>query len=68
MATIRTATSVTVWNDAVGKRMSITYSEIDETTGKVISDNNREDKVIVAKAEKDLVEQLLDLAQAKIDE
>lgn len=68
MATIRTATSVTVWNDAVGKRMSITYSEIDETTGKVVSDNNREDKVIVAKAEKDLVEQLLDLAQTKIDE
>lgn len=68
MATIRTATSVTVWNDAVGKRMSITYSEIDENTGKVVSDNNREDKVIVAKAEKDLVEQLLDLAQTKIDE
>ena len=40
---MKTATSVTVWNDAVGKRMSITYSEIDETTGKVISDNNRED-------------------------
>lgn len=68
MATIKTATSVTVWNDAVGKRMSITYSEIDETTGKVISDNNREDKVIVAKAEKDLVEELLELAQTKIDE
>lgn len=68
MATIRTATSVTVWNDAVGKRMSITYSEIDENTGKVVSDNNREDKVIVAKSEKDLVEQLLDLAQTKIDE
>lgn len=68
MATIKTATSVTVWNDAVGKRMSITYSEIDENTGKVVSDNNREDKVIVAKAEKDLVEQLLDLAQTKIDE
>ena len=68
MATIKTATSVTVWNDAVGKRMSITYSEIDENTGKVISDNNREDKVIVATAEKNLVEQLLDLAQTKIDE
>lgn len=68
MATIKTATSVTVWNDAVGKRMSITYSEIDETTGKVISDNNREDKVIVAKAEKDLVEELLELAQTKIEE
>ena len=65
---MKAATSVTVWNDAVGKRMSITYSEIDETTGKVISDNNREDKVITAKAEKDLIEDLLELAQSKIDE
>lgn len=64
---MKTATSVTVWNDAVGKRMSITYSEIDESTGKVISDNNREDKVITVKAEKDLVESLLELAQSKIE-
>ena len=65
---IRTATSVTVWNDAVGKRMSITYSEVDEATGKVISDNNREDKVITDKDEKDLIEDLLDLAQEKISD
>ncbi len=65
---MKTATSVTVWNDAVGKRMSITYSEIDEATGKVISDNNREDKVITDKAEKDLVESLLELAQSKIED
>lgn len=65
---MKTATSVTVWNDAVGKRMSITYSEIDESTGKVISDNNREDKVITDKAEKDLVESLLELAQSKIED
>ncbi len=65
---MKTATSVTVWNDAVGKRMSITYSEIDESTGKVISDNNREDKVITVKAEKDLVESLLELAQSKIED
>ena len=64
---MKTATSVTVWNDAVGKRMSITYSEIDESTGKVISDNNREDKVITVKSEKDLVESLLELAQSKIE-
>lgn len=64
---MKTATSVTVWTDAVGKRMSITYSEVDESTGKIISDNNREDKVITAKDEKALVENLLDLAQAKIE-
>ena len=43
------------------------YSEIDESTGKIISDNNREDKVITAKDEKALIENLLDLAQAKIE-
>lgn len=65
---MKTATSVTVWNDAVGKRMSITYSEVDEKTGKIISDNNREDKVITAKDEKDIVEELLEIAQKKITE
>ena len=42
-------TSVTVFNDAVGIRMSATYSEIDDTTGRIISDNNRFDRVITDK-------------------
>lgn len=43
---MKIVTSVTVFSDAVGKRMSITYSEVDETTGKVISDNRRIDRVV----------------------
>ena len=39
-------TSATVFNDAVGMRLSATYSEIDEATGRVISDNNRFDRVV----------------------
>ena len=39
-------TSATVFNDAVGLRMSATYSEINEETGRVISDNQRFDRVI----------------------
>lgn len=39
-------TSVTVFNDAVGLRMSATYSEVNEETGRVISDNQRFDRVI----------------------
>lgn len=39
-------TSATVFNDAVGMRLSATYSEIDEATGRVMSDNNRFDRVI----------------------
>ena len=43
---MKIVTSVTVFNDAVGMRMSATYSEIDASTGRVISDNNRFDRVI----------------------
>lgn len=52
-------TSVTVFNDAIGTRMSATYSEIDDATGRIISDNNRFDRVITddsaAKAASDLM-------------
>ncbi len=34
-------TSVTVWNDSTGTRLSVTYSEIDETSHRIISDNIR---------------------------
>ena len=40
-------TSMTFFNDAVGKRLSVSYSEIDEQTGRVISDNTRKDRVII---------------------
>lgn len=43
---MKIVTSVTVFGDAVGKRMSITYSEVDENTGKIISDNKRIDRVV----------------------
>ena len=46
---MKKVTSVTFWNDAVGKRLSITYSEIDDTTGKIIRDNYRIDRVLVDK-------------------
>lgn len=45
MNTIKVITSVTVFNDAVGLRLSATYSEVDES-GKVISDNKRFDRVV----------------------
>lgn len=43
---MKIVTSYTIWNDAVGKRMSITYSELDQETGRIISDSNRIDRVI----------------------
>ena len=64
---MKVVTSVTVWNDAIGKRMSITYSEVDESTGKIISDNNREDKVITDKTTKGKIDDLIEIAQELID-
>ncbi len=42
---MKKVTSITLWNDAVGKRISMTYSEIDQT-GKIINDSNRVDRVV----------------------
>lgn len=61
-------TSVTVFNDAIGTRMSATYSEIDETTGLVISDNNRFDRVITDNDAKSDAANLIDYASASLSE
>lgn len=64
---MRLVTSVTVWNDAVGKRISVTYSEIDETTGKVTADNKRVDRVVTNKEQKSKLDESLDIAQEFVD-
>ena len=43
---MKVITSITVFNDAVGLRLSASYSEIDDTTGEIISDNKRIDRVV----------------------
>lgn len=42
---MKRVTSVGLFDDAVGKRISITFSEIDEE-GKIIKENERVDRVI----------------------
>lgn len=64
---IKTVTSITSWNDSVGKRVSITYSEIDETTGKIISDNKRTDVVVMDDSAKEKIDALMSYAQEVID-
>ena len=64
---IRTVTSITAWNDSVGKRMSITFSEIDESTGKIISDNKRTDIVVVDKTAQKKIDDLLDFASSAVE-
>jgi hypothetical protein len=43
---MKKATSITLHTTAEGKRMSITYSEIDEN-GKIIESNKRIDRVVI---------------------
>ena len=61
-------TSVTAFNDAVGMRMSATYSEIDDQTGRIISDNNRFDRVITDASAKKSAQALLNYASENIPE
>ena len=61
-------TSVTAFNDAVGMRMSATYSEIDDQTGRIISDNKRFDRVITDAAVKKNAQALLEYAGDNIPE
>ena len=64
---MKIVTSVTVFNDAVGKRMSATYSEVDDETGKVISDNKRIDRVMTDATARQTADALTAYAQAFID-
>ena len=64
---MKIVTSYTIFNDAVGTRMSVSYSEIDDTTGQVISDNKRADRVITDRTVKSLTEDLKNYAQEFID-
>ena len=61
MNTIKVITSITVFNDAVGLRLSATYSEVDES-GKVISDNKRFDRVVTDSSIKAKVQEIFDYA------
>lgn len=43
---MKIVTSATVFRDALGMRLSYTFSEVDDETGKIISDNNRANRMI----------------------
>lgn len=65
---IKIVTSVTVFNDAVGKRISASYSEVNEETGMIISDNNRVDRVVTDASAKATINQLVEFAQGFLDQ
>lgn len=61
-------TSVTAFQDAVGMRMSATYSEIDDETGRIVSDNKRFDRVITDAEARANAQALLEYAGESIPE
>lgn len=65
---MKIVTSITVFNDAIGVRLSATYSEIDDQTGRVTSDNKRFDRVITDQEAKAHAAALLDYATASLPE
>ena len=60
-------TSVTAFQDAVGMRLSATYSEVDDNTGRIISDNNRFDRVITDNSFKADAQALIDYAAGLLE-
>ena len=47
---MKIVTSATVFRDGLGMRLSYTYSEVDDKTGKIISDNNRGNRLVTDSA------------------
>lgn len=64
---MKIVTSIGLFNDAIGKRMSITYSEVDDQTGQVISDNKRIDRVVTDQTAIGHANALAEYAQQFVD-
>ena len=64
---MKIVTSIGLFNDAVGKRISITYSEINDKTGEIISDNKRIDRVVTDATARAHADALAEYAQTFVD-
>lgn len=64
---MKIVTSIGLFNDAVGKRISITYSEINDQTGEIISDNKRIDRVVTDATARAHADALAEYAQEFVD-
>lgn len=64
---MKIVTSITAWNDSIGKRISITYSEVNDE-GVIVSDNKRVDRVVTDKEVKGKIDELLEYAQSVVEE
>lgn len=64
---MKIVTSIGLFNDAVGKRISITYSEVDDQTGQITSDNKRIDRVVTDQTALGHANALAEYAQEFVD-
>ena len=64
---MKRVTSATVFQDAVGMRMSVTYSVIDDETGRIIEDNKRVTRVLTDNTQIAQAQAVISTAQAYID-
>lgn len=64
---MKRVTSTTVFQDAVGMRMSITYSVIDDQTGRIIEDNKRVTRVLTDNTQIAEAQAIVTTAQAYVD-
>ncbi len=64
---MKKVTSVTIWNDSAGRRLSVTYSEIDSETHKVVRDNVRENFILMDSTEVKKTDNVLKVAQDILD-
>lgn len=63
---MKIVTSATVFRDALGMRLSYTYSEVDEQ-GHIISDNNRGNRMITDSETVEKANDILAYAQSSLE-
>lgn len=63
---MKKVTSMTVLTTAEGKRLSLTFSEIDES-GNIVNENKRINKVVVDQGALNAIESLENFAQGIVD-
>ncbi len=63
---MKIVTSATVFRDSLGMRLSYTYSEVDDETGKIISDNNRGNRLITDDSAIKAADEILAYAQESV--
>ena len=64
---IKIVTSATVFRDSLGMRLSYTYSEVDEETGRIINDNVRGNRMITDASVVTEADDILAYAQQSVE-